>query len=73
MEEDALIYRAPSMKLRSKLRAVYRDALFRNSLYLFLTTVTMGFIGFIFWIIVAHFYRPSQVGIASSPRAWRTR
>jgi O-antigen/teichoic acid export membrane protein len=49
-----------------KARELYRDPLYRNSAYLTLTTVTMAVFGFGFWLLVAHLYRPEQVGIAST-------
>ncbi len=42
------------------------DTLFRNSFYLLLSTATMAGFGFIFWLLAAHFYSPSDVGIAST-------
>lgn len=52
--------------VRRWLGAVQQEALLRNSVYLMLNTGTMGLFGFVFWIIVAHLYRPSQIGIAST-------
>lgn len=42
------------------------DSLYRNSIYLMLSTAIMAFFGFFFWIIVARLYTPEQVGIATT-------
>lgn len=42
------------------------DSLYRNSIYLMLSTAVMAFFGFFFWIIVARLYTPEQVGIATT-------
>ncbi|HXH27171.1 MAG TPA: oligosaccharide flippase family protein, partial [Candidatus Acidoferrum sp.] len=47
-------------------RALKRDSLLLNSFFLFLSTATMAGFGFIFWLLVAHFYPPSLVGVAST-------
>src|SRR5215469_9698081 len=49
---------------------VYRhfmtDSLYRNSIYLMLSTSIQAFFGFFFWIIAARLYSPDQVGIATT-------
>ena len=42
------------------------DPLLRNSIYLMLSTGVMALFGFVFWLLVAHFYKPEQVGVASA-------
>ena len=42
------------------------DSLYRNSIYLMLSTAVMSFFGFFFWIINARFYSIEQVGIATT-------
>ncbi len=49
-----------------KLRDLFGDNLFRNSFYLMLTTGTMAALGFVFWLICAHLFRPDQIGVATS-------
>jgi O-antigen/teichoic acid export membrane protein len=44
----------------------HQDSLYRNSIYLMLSTAVMSFFGFFFWIINAHLYSPDQVGIATT-------
>ena len=51
--------------MKDKARALFSESLFRNSVYLMLTTGTMALFGFVFWLLVAHLYRPAQLGIAS--------
>ena len=42
------------------------DSLFRNSVYLMLSTGVMGVLGFLFWILASHLYAPSDIGLATS-------
>lgn len=42
------------------------DSLYRNSIYLMLSTAVMAFFGFFFWIINARLFTPDQVGIATT-------
>jgi len=43
-----------------------RDSLFRNSVYLMLSTGVMSGFGFIFWIISTHFYDSEEIGFATA-------
>jgi O-antigen/teichoic acid export membrane protein len=47
-------------------RLFLNDNLFRNSVYLMLSTVLMGGLGFFFWIICTHIFSPDQIGIGTS-------
>jgi len=42
------------------------DSLYKNSIYLMLSTAVMAFFGFFFWIINARLFKPEQVGIATT-------
>lgn len=42
------------------------DSLHKNAFYLMLNSVIGGFLGFIFWIVVAKYYSTSDVGLASA-------
>jgi O-antigen/teichoic acid export membrane protein len=42
------------------------DNLFRNSVYLMLTTALGAALGFFFWLIVAHVFNPDEVGIGTT-------
>lgn len=42
------------------------DSLFRNSIYLMLSTGVMAGFGFIFWIIATRLYTPEQIGYATA-------
>ena len=42
------------------------DSLYRNSIYLMLSTLVMSFLGFFFWIISARLYSTEQVGIGAT-------
>ncbi len=55
------------MKYISKLDYhLANDSLYRNSIYLMLSTAIMAFFGFFFWIINARLFTPEQVGIATT-------
>lgn len=43
-----------------------QDSLYRNSIYLMLSTAIMALLGFFFWILCAHVFSPEQVGIATT-------
>src|SRR3989344_4999605 len=43
----------------------HSDSLYRNSIYLMLSTFVMAFFGFFFWIINARLYSADDVGIAT--------
>jgi O-antigen/teichoic acid export membrane protein len=42
------------------------DNLFRNSVYLMMTTGFMGALGFFFWLICTHIFTPDQIGIGTA-------
>lgn len=42
------------------------DQVYRNSLFLMASTATIAGLGFLFWIVVARFYSPEEVGLATS-------
>lgn len=42
------------------------DSLYRNSIYLMLSTGVMAFFGFFFWIINARLFTPEQVGLGTT-------
>lgn len=42
------------------------QAVYRNSAFVLATTATTALLGFLFWVVVARFYTPAQVGIATS-------
>ena len=55
------------MKIISKFyNHLANDSLYRNSIYLMLSTAVMAFLGFFFWIINARLYSTEQVGIATT-------
>ncbi|HSW65812.1 MAG TPA: oligosaccharide flippase family protein [Bacillota bacterium] len=43
-----------------------RDSLFQNSVYLMLSTAVMAGFGFVFWIIAARIYSPTDIGFATA-------
>ena len=47
-------------------KKIMTDTLYLNSLYLMASTFIMAGFGFIFWIIVAHYYSTDSVGIATT-------
>ena len=42
------------------------DTLFRNSIYLMLSTLISGGLGFIFWMICTHIFSPEQIGVGTA-------
>ncbi len=43
-----------------------RDPLYRNALYLILTSASGGLFGFLFWLVVARLYPAEEIGLAAS-------
>ncbi len=43
---------------------LFKDSLFKNSIYPILTTGIMSGLGFVFWLIIARYFPVDQVGIA---------
>ncbi|MHA5050095.1 lipopolysaccharide biosynthesis protein [Streptomyces sp. SD15] len=43
-----------------------RDRIYRSSFFLLASTVVTAGLSFLFWVVVARFYSPSQVGLATS-------
>jgi O-antigen/teichoic acid export membrane protein len=54
------------MKIIEKIYAFRHDHLLRNSFFFLMTTVVMAGFGFIFWLIAARLFSPSEIGIATS-------
>ena len=50
----------------TRLRHYLKAPLYRNSLYLIANTVFTTGLGFFFWMVVARFYTPYEVGVASA-------
>jgi O-antigen/teichoic acid export membrane protein len=48
------------------LKGLFRSPLYSNALYLMMANIANAIFGFIFWIIVARFYGPGDVGLASA-------
>ncbi|MCT9082296.1 lipopolysaccharide biosynthesis protein [Streptomyces fulvoviolaceus] len=42
------------------------DRIYRSSFFLLVSTVVTAGLSFVFWVVVARFYTPSQVGLATS-------
>lgn len=53
-------------KIHQIWQSFLQDNLFRNSIYLMLTTVLMGGFGFFFWIICTHIFTPEQIGLGTT-------
>jgi len=47
-------------------RLFSEDSLFRNAVFLMASTAVMSVLGFVFWIFVAHLYKPADIGVASA-------
>lgn len=42
------------------------DRIYRSSFFLLVSTAVTAGLSFVFWVVVAHFYSPAQVGLATS-------
>lgn len=56
----------PMLLIKTVYTHFLSDSLYRNSIYLMLSTAIMAFFGFFFWMINARLYTPEQVGIATT-------
>ena len=56
----------PIQRARGYFHAARSDSLVRNSLYMMATSVLTAGLGFIFWIVSAHVFTSSQIGIGSA-------
>ncbi len=52
--------------LMTTLRSLMKDSLYGNSIYLILSTAIMAVLGFFTWILIAKFFTPHQVGLATT-------
>lgn len=53
-------------KNRTELKQHLGDSLFKNSYFIMLNSFSTSIMGFIFWIVVARYYTPHNVGLASA-------
>jgi len=49
-----------------ELKEHFGDPLYRNSYFLLLATAIPSILGFVFWMIAARFYTPSEIGIVAA-------
>jgi len=52
--------------IRRGWRNFLSDNLFRNSIYLMLTTIVAGALGFFFWLIATHIFSPGEIGVGTA-------
>lgn len=52
--------------MKKFLYMIYEDSLLKNSSYIITTNFSTAILGFIFWIIVARYYTPNDIGITSA-------
>ena len=52
--------------LKNKIKAHLRVSLYRNAYYLMAGSAAAALLGFVFWIVVARYYSPSDVGLAGA-------
>lgn len=53
-------------KNRKELKQHLNDPLFKNSYFIMLNSISISIFGFIFWLIVARYYTPTNVGLATA-------
>ncbi len=54
------------MDIRKAINLIRKDKLFANSFWLMLNTVVLTALGFFFWTVIARFYPPTEVGLATT-------
>jgi O-antigen/teichoic acid export membrane protein len=52
--------------MKQYLNSLYKDSLYRNSLFLMVNVGIMSFLGFVFWMIAAQYFPPEDIGLASA-------
>ena len=52
--------------MKSKIKAIFKDSLYSNSLFLMISTGVMSVFGFVFWIICARLFTAEEVGLATT-------
>lgn len=63
---QAISLRHPVETIKKIITHFAQDSLYRNSIYLMLSTAVQAFFGFFFWIICARLYSSEQVGLATT-------
>lgn len=53
-------------QLQRHIKSLHADSFQRNAVYLMINSVMCSILGFIFWIIAAKYYTPSEIGLAST-------
>jgi O-antigen/teichoic acid export membrane protein len=56
----------PIRRARAYVRVARADSLVRNSLFMMISTIATGLLGYVFWIVVARAFSSADVGIASA-------
>jgi len=51
---------------KERLKRLFHIPLYSNALYLMSTSAVTALLGFVFWVVVARFYSPDDVGLASA-------
>ncbi len=54
------------MEIKSMFKRIRKDSLYRNSIYLMMSTIVLTGFGFFFWTINARLFTAEQVGIATT-------
>lgn len=48
------------------MRRVHSDSLYRNSIYLMVSTLIMAILGFFFWMVNTRLFKPEDIGLATT-------
>ena len=56
----------PARRARARVRVARTDSLVRNSLFMMISTVATGLLGYVFWIVAARVFSSADVGTASA-------
>ena len=52
--------------VRSKYKKIMNDSLYKNSIYLMISTGIMSVLGFVFWMVIARLFTTHDVGLATT-------
>ena len=53
-------------KIISLIKNIMSDSLYRNSIYLMISTLIMSVLGFVFWMVASRLYSADSIGLATA-------
>ena len=58
--------RRPALRIRERLLLARSDAVVKASMYIMATTGVTSAFGYLYWIVAAHYYTPTAIGLAAA-------